>query len=244
MSSKTADEVLQGYVSQLGEKAGRYFRAVENDLYNLRIEFEIYRSLFGTNKERVDLLNSCSGITAFYISRSLADSVLLRICRLTDPEKMRGKRNVTINGLPSLLRGGSDQELDERLAFARNFSSFARDWRNRRIAHSDEEVRVFNAKLEASSRDVMANAIDAIAACVRRFAAVELGVSLMTHPIRALDKDEVHFLEVLYLGMAELEKASRLATEARARKDWTFIDNRDSLPDWLTYRPDHAFDSE
>jgi hypothetical protein len=70
----------------------------------------------------------------------LWELALLRISRLTDPPKTgrAGRQNLSIQALPALI---SDATLKARVtqlvADAVAETAFCRDWRNRRIAHSD-----------------------------------------------------------------------------------------------------------
>ena len=201
MTHRTPDQAQQEYINKLGDQRGRFVKALENDLYNLRIQSEIYTAFFGTNKERVDLFNSISGNSAYWIERSMFESLVLSVCRLTDPSEMKGgKRNVTVKALPLQLSKGPDSELEKRIDAATEATKFARDWRNRRIAHSDEQVRLGRAKLDTATRANLSEAVDAIAACVRRYALVELDTTLGTHPIRQLGHDEIEFLTALHHG--------------------------------------------
>lgn len=244
MTQKTPDDVLDEYVQKLGESRGRYFRAVETDLYTLRMHFSIYAALFGTNEERVLLLNSVSGNTSYWIERSMFECIILQVCRLTDPwEAARGKRNVTIRRLPILL-SEPDAELDRRVDNAKNSTKFARDWRNRYIAHADEEVRLGAATLDRATRQSVRHAIDSIAACIRRFALSEMGVTLNTHPIRSLDHDEIEFLTALYLGRNALDKRERDRKEIISKRDWKKLDGLEKLPGWLTIRDNQEHDIE
>lgn len=245
MSHKSSDQAFQSYINKLGEERGRFVKALENDLYNLRIHFEIYTAFFGTNKERIDLFNSVSGNSAYWIERAMFESLVLNVCRLTDPIEMNGgKRNVTVKALPSQLTNGPDSELEGRVAAAADASSFARDWRNRRIAHTDAQVRLGRAKLDTATRARLSEAIDAIAACIRRYALVELNTTLGTHPIRQLGNDELDFLAALHFGRVEQTRREEIRIDLISKREWAQIDELEKLPAWLTFRPEQKDDLE
>ena len=62
----------------------------------------------------------------------------MSISRLTDSPKSCGKRNLTINALIELLPDNSSRVSIAALADkATKAADFARDWRNRHIAHRD-----------------------------------------------------------------------------------------------------------
>lgn len=223
-----------------------HFDAISNQFYNLRILWAVYTSLFGTNKERVDLLNDVSGSTAYWIERCMYESVVLGICRLTDPvSSARGRSsNISVSRLPLLVPEKIDRELIARVEAAKEASNFARDWRNKKIAHSDEAVQLGKAQLANSSRLAINDAIEKIAACLRRYSIVHHDTTLVTHPIRALGRDEVEFLIALHLGFSEREKY-------KIAQRQSFLDGKSqefspngSLPDWLTFRPADIHDVE
>lgn len=236
MINKTPEQALQEYIDKLGAERGPYVKAVENDLYSLRVHAEIYEAFFGTNRERVELFNSISGGTAYWIERSMFESLVLQVCRLTDRVSVGKKKNVTVRALPSLLSGAPDAELEARIDRADIATKFARDWRNRRIAHSDEDVKLGKATLDTASRAKLKDAIEAIAACIRRYALVELNTTLMTHPIRQYIGDEISFLTALYYGKREREGIKSLRKDLIERDEWKQIDMLDALPEWLTKR--------
>ncbi len=245
MTNRTSDEALQEYIDKLGEDRGRYVKAVENDLFNLRMHAEVYEAFFGTNNERVDLFNSISGDTAYWIERSMFESLVLQVCRLTDPVVSLGKkRNVTVNALPSLLSGAPDGELEARIVKAESSTRFARDWRNRRIAHTDEQIRLGSATLDNASRAKLKEAIETIAACIRRYALVELNTTLMTHPIRQYGRDEISFLTALYHGNLEHKRLKAVRKDLIERGEWSQIERLEVLPEWLTKRSEEKEDFE
>lgn len=244
MTYRTGDEALQEYIAKLGEDRGRYVKAVENDLYSLRMHADFYEAFFSTNKERVDLFNSISGDTAYWMERSMFENLVLQVCRLTDKVSLGKKRNVTVKALPSLLSGPSDAELEIRVEKADAATKFARDWRNRRIAHTDEEVRLGKAMLDTASTAKLKDAIEAIAACIRRYALVELNTTLMTYPIRQYLGDEIAFLTALYYGNLERERIKSVRKDLMERGQWRQIDELEKLPAWLTERSEEKEDFE
>jgi hypothetical protein len=69
----------------------------------LRLKWKVYRQLFGTDKERIDLLNNIAP-TAFWVwQETLSDEMDLALSRLTDPkESGKGKKkfdNLTLEKL-------------------------------------------------------------------------------------------------------------------------------------------------
>lgn len=241
MTTRSGEEALNEYILRFGEDRGKYVKAIENDLFELRILFEIYENLFGTNEERVALLNSASSQVSYYFEMCMFHELLLRICKLTDPVKSSGKSNVTIQGLCDRLTIRQNEELTLRVRRALEFSEFARDWRNKRLAHADEEVRLQKAAIQPPNIHKLKQAIDGIANCVKHWAFVELDVSLTTHPIRRLGDDEMKFLRIIFRGICSDERIRRDAEESR---DWRAAQELERLPEWLTARREQAFDNE
>jgi len=98
MTVQSAKEAEQARIDALGPEFGPLFRHIEIDLYSLRSLWRIYVSFFGTSKERVELLNQSSGLTAFVLEKTLFESALMALCRMTDPPSGQGGKytNTTI----------------------------------------------------------------------------------------------------------------------------------------------------
>ncbi len=135
---KTADEVRQECVLTLGTELGPLYADLENDLLWLHVRWREYRELYGTKPERIDLLNRAAPLLFGIVQTTLYLDVLLGLARLTDPSKSMGKDNLTVHRLASLIQDqGLRTEVEEAVAKAKDSCEFARDWRNRRIAHTD-----------------------------------------------------------------------------------------------------------
>ncbi|KUJ82234.1 hypothetical protein AVO44_02920 [Ruegeria profundi] len=169
------------------------------------------------------------------------ESAMLSVCRLTDPPSaMRGKSvNITVQRVPEFVSSHPKAaEISSIVEKATEAAEFARSWRNKRLAHSDEDVRRGKAQLELASRQRMEAAIDAIASVVRWVGVEVLDTTIITHPISNFSDDEVAFLKVLYLGKLEQksrEEQAHLAVRSRRIEDAERL-LRDDLPSWLTYR--------
>jgi hypothetical protein len=93
--------------------------------------------LFGTGQERVEVLNWSAPYFFELVHDIFFEATLLRICRLTDPAKQGKKDNVSINLLPPIIDQKIAGIVKDRIAEIKLESVFARDWRNRHIAHHD-----------------------------------------------------------------------------------------------------------
>ncbi len=87
---------------------------------------------------------------------ALWNAVLLGITRLTDPPSARGgKSNLSVLRLPDTISDPGQSGRIRKLAHeAAGRAEFARDWRNRRIAHRDLDVHRGAALTDASRLDV------------------------------------------------------------------------------------------
>ena len=84
------------------------------------------------------------------LQQLLWDDILLHLCRLTDPPKSAGKANLTVACVLPLI---SDADLSSRVSDlfkqVKEKTEFAREWRNRRLAHQE-----FPFAPEAGSRSL------------------------------------------------------------------------------------------
>ena len=71
----------------------------------------------------------------------MADDILLSISRLVDPKQTFGKDNLTleqlVHSIDSTKYSQLRRDIEQRLSHARDRCAFAKDQRNKRIAHSD-----------------------------------------------------------------------------------------------------------
>jgi hypothetical protein len=239
------EEATQERVEQLGEEKGVFFRNLEKQLYTVRILWKTYVGLFGTNKERVDLLNSVSSATSYQIERAMRESALLSICRMTDPKKgLSGTqdKNITVRRLDDCLANGSDLNLTNLVNIAIQKAEFARLYRNKKLAHSDDDTMNGRLSVISGSRNDMVEAMDAIAACIKRFATLELNTTLITHPISQVAQDEVEFLQVLHYGKIELDRRRVESCKILSSGDLNASRELTKLPEWLTFRPPQLLD--
>ena len=164
--TKSNDDVLADFQKQLGKEFGTVFHALWTEWAWCLLRRDEYRVL-STKSEDVSLMNQITGgAFTWDIQRIFWDDLLLSVAKLTDPPKSAGKTNLTVRRLPMFckLHGETLYEQVLRLVDdAENQAHFARDWRNRRIGHSDLETSIGEAVplAPASLKDVT-DALDAI----------------------------------------------------------------------------------
>jgi hypothetical protein len=152
----------------MGPQLGPIYNALTNELVWLHGKWSQYRQLFAVSDKRIDLLNQTAGYFFGVIQITMFDDVLLHLARLTDPcESRKGKEivgNLTLRQLPEFA---SDPTIKANLADlvdkAHAACTVARDWRNRRIAHSDLTLALATSKdpLDGVSRADVEKALEA-----------------------------------------------------------------------------------
>jgi hypothetical protein len=163
---KSAEETLQEHIEVLGSNLGKVYSALYNEVAWLHIKWNEYQELYGTSPERINLLNSTAPLFFKIVQDTLFEEVLLSLTRLTDPPKSQGKGNLTIKIIPELLTEGSFREtLGLLILKAEQDADFARDWRNRHLAHRDVKIALGEEikPLSLASRKKVGQAIKALA---------------------------------------------------------------------------------
>lgn len=226
-------EDLEALKLELGADLGELFYHVKQDVFRLRPDWRTYRMFFGTNKERVDMFNGISAPVAEVLARTLFEATLLGLRRITDkPAKTNSQNNISIKALTKHF-SGSDLETMRRLVNqAENAASFARNWSDKKIAHSDFQHRTGAIALEPASRAKVDQAIDAVAAVVKWISSEKLNAHQVTHPIPAAH-DELWVLKHLYEGELVMRQKKIQSREYSMQSRY---DERKALyeyPDWM-----------
>jgi hypothetical protein len=134
------EQVADQYRALMGEELGASFWQLHKKLIELHIVWQQYRQLYGTDSETIELLNRTAGLLFKLMQDQLWDSVLLAISRMTDPPATGKKKNLTIQSLPALIQDIIlKAELEGLCAAAVAQAEFAREHRNKRIAHQDHD---------------------------------------------------------------------------------------------------------
>ena len=204
---RTGEEILEEYKSQLGDEFGTAFRSLSNEWTWALLRLNEYRELFG-REEDVALLNALAGGPFTWdIQQIFWDDILLRVCRLTDPRKSGGKRNLSIQALPPLVKEKEPElllEVEPLVKKAVAKADFARDWRNRRISHSawDRTIEPAIPLAEVTLLQVE-DALDAVHAVLNAIS------------IRLLDVELANFVSVRPRSRAFLSYARQLVDSVK-----------------------------
>ncbi len=164
--NRTPAELKHDYICSMGSPLGEVYYSLWQDVAWLHVKWDEYVQLYGTNRERVDLLNSTARLFFKVVHDVLWSDILLGIARLVDPPKTGLKKNMTIRLLPEAV----DKSISAKVVCLTNraveASQFCTDRRNRRIAHRDFAVvmRESSKPLEQTSRAKVSEALRSIAA--------------------------------------------------------------------------------
>lgn len=235
MSITTAEDTRQRFIDRLGSEFGDYFFHLDQSVIGLVSLWDVYRSLFGTNKERVDLLNQASGYVTRTIQDSLHERIVLGICQVSDPYVSKGRRNVTVSGLPEFVTAPEHRAaMLPMIDAVRASTSFARDLRNKMIAHADLEAVTGSYAVDYSTRERIVAAIRSVIVPLRYVHFQYFEATQLYHAIHPLP-NAVGFLRCIYLGVAKVEERKK-ALKLGPRDMW--------FPAWLDEAERNEFDSE
>jgi hypothetical protein len=156
----------------MGDLLGLLFHRLWNECAWLHLKWNQYVALFGSKPSRVGILNAAAPTFFRIIQDTLWEDVLLHISRLTDPPRSIGKDNLTLHRLPALVDQELSSDIENLVKKAQTACAFARDWRNRHIAHRDLDLAL-GQNATALAKASRANVHAALASIVAVLDAVE-----------------------------------------------------------------------
>jgi hypothetical protein len=135
------DEVKAEVLASLPADCAELFHELDTDVTALHLNWQDYRSLYGTSPERIELLNWAAHSFFGLLDQTMRHDILLRIARLTDLPSIGGHTNSSLPQLVVRLRphlqpaesADLQAKLDDLLAYC----APVRDLRNRLLAHDD-----------------------------------------------------------------------------------------------------------
>lgn len=166
MTNLNQDDLRTRFVLAMGEELGVFFWHLNQKVLNLHVLWQQYMELYGENEDVVRVLNRNAGFFFRVVQGEFWDSVLLGICRLTDPAEMRGRpptRNLSLKALPSLISdAGLKSKIFELSEIAVSVGRFARSHRNKRLAHQDIDYLTGIEPLAGVNRKLIGDALRSI----------------------------------------------------------------------------------
>ncbi len=170
-NDRTAEQLREEYDRVLGPTLAPLYSALKNEVIWVHAKWKQFGILFVDSPERIDLLNQVAGFFFRMIQDVLWEDTILHLTRLTDPPRSSGRDNLTLRRLPGAI---SDPSLSKVIAplveQACTNTSFAREWRNRHLAHQDLALSINEPALPlpAVNRQNMDKALSAVAAVLNR----------------------------------------------------------------------------
>jgi hypothetical protein len=210
----------------MGDDLGTLFHLLWEDLAWLHQLFADYEALFADNNARLEIMNRTAPVFFSAVQQALADSILLRISRMTDPAKSPKKggyvENVTIQGLKLPVDHPLQDALKDTIEEARKLCESARDWRDRRIAHADLKLAVGDsAPLSHASRDTIRASLAGLSRVLDLIEVDLMDTTTIWDPIAPLGDPE----DMLrYLRGGQARKTEQLAAYASGSLQWEDLD--------------------
>ena len=148
------------------------FDEISNEFSELYLHWQIYKQLFGHNRERIDLLNKTAGLFFTVVHNSLFYDVQLRIAKLIDPAVSGRNKNKKDENL-SLQLLIKKIELSEDVKFANSLNKSFDELKSRceniilnrkkLIAHNDLETAISKTELHSGiSRSLISDVLNKI----------------------------------------------------------------------------------
>ena len=140
---ETPDQIRDSHINAMGPELGPIFHQLFHECAWLHMKWSEFRALYATSETRIALLNRAAGGFFRIVQIVMREGILLHLARLTDPPSSGGKPNLTLRRLPPLVEDASarlevQQLVDEAVAAC----AFAKQWRNRHIAHRDLDLHL------------------------------------------------------------------------------------------------------
>lgn len=132
----------------MGSTLGPMCYELREDLDWLRSKWTEFNELFNKGEERITLLNTAAPNFFWFLHKMMFEDAMLHLCRLTDPPETRiriakkvvVRKNLTVMALPKEISDVAFRDVVQvNVREVKAKCAFARDVRNRLIAHSDME---------------------------------------------------------------------------------------------------------
>lgn len=120
----------------------KIFEALRYEVAWLHAKWSIYAQLFCRGEERLEFLDFMAPGFFVVVRDSLQNELIVGLCRLTDPSTTGRKENLTLARLAEALDSANAdsslrQQFSLQLTDLDQTCTPLRDWRNRRLGHSD-----------------------------------------------------------------------------------------------------------
>jgi hypothetical protein len=183
--SRTAVEAKADNIQMMGQDLGEQYSVLWQEVATIHENWREFIELYGTKRERLDLINQAAGSFFRMVQDSLWDGTLLHLARLTDPPKSVGKENLTIQNFPALINDvNTKKQVGQLVQEAIDKTGFCRDWRNRRISHFDLKLALGQPAVPLADADKakVDAALKAIVDVMNAVAGSETGYGMLSPP--------------------------------------------------------------
>ena len=158
----TAEQVRQKTLAAMPGALGEIHYSLGNEVASLHLKWNDFRALFA-DRDVVSLLNSAAPMFFHDLQRMMWEDLLLHLCRVTDRPQSGRHAHLSVRRLPNLV---SDEELRKEIQAladdADEKTQFARDWRNRRLAHEELSIGDTAQRLASATMQQVEYALAAI----------------------------------------------------------------------------------
>lgn len=189
------------------------FDEISNEFSELYLHWQIYKQLFGHNRERIDLLNKTAGLFFTVVHNSLFYDVQLRIAKLIDPAVSGRNKNKKDENL-SLQLLIKKIELSEDVKFANSLNKSFDELKSRceniilnrkkLIAHNDLETAISKTELHSGiSRSLISDVLNKISIFLNEINGYYLDTEVNYENI--ISDDAETLVEIIKLGHKYIE---------------------------------------
>jgi hypothetical protein len=134
----SAEEVLEQHKKVLGDEFGNLYTSLYNEMSRLYVKWEQFETLYASKPSRISILNQTAPLFFRTVQDLLWEDILLHIARMVDKTNFGKRENLSIRWIPEYVQDKIKKaEITGKVDEAVSLTSFAVDWRNRRIAHRD-----------------------------------------------------------------------------------------------------------
>jgi len=147
------------------------YKPLEQEIVWLHVKWQLYRQLFGTDEERIELLNDIAPLLFRVCQEVLLDDVIISISRLTDQPRTGNRHStresLSLRRLVVLIDPGQHPQLrpavQQKWKKVDSLCKPFRLHRHRRVAHTDlETIKATGDLLPGISRLMIEDALESI----------------------------------------------------------------------------------
>ncbi len=142
------------------------FRKLQDETHDIHYRWKMYREVYAGDAEQFKILNSCGSNFFYYVQHLMLDHVALTFSKLTDPNKQRGIKNLSLMHITSKMIDPHDKalagEVGKMINDLKEYCIVFRKLRNKRIAHMDlaHTMKATEEPLPGISRQYVEGALE------------------------------------------------------------------------------------